>query len=175
MPAMTRVRVRRAVPGDAEEVLRLRQVMIDSMARSSPATDWHADALPVLRAKLAEPDGPFAAFVVDRPGLPARGGPSAQGGPSARGGLSALVAGTIEYRIGGAHDPHGTDGYVFSVATDPDARRRGHARACMEALLEWFRECGAHRIRLTATAQAEPLYSSLGFARRPDPLLELRL
>ncbi|MFI8858922.1 GNAT family N-acetyltransferase [Streptomyces prasinus] len=175
MPAMTRVRVRRAVPGDAEEVLRLRQVMIDSMARSSPATDWHADALPVLRAKLAEPDGPFAAFVVDRPGLPARGGLSAQGGLSARGGLSALVAGTIEYRIGGAHDPHGTDGYVFSVATDPDARRRGHARACMEALLEWFRERGAHRIRLTATVQAEPLYASLGFARRPDPLLELRL
>ncbi len=166
---MTRVRVRRAVPGDAEEVLRLRQVMIDSMARSSPATDWHADALPVLRAKLADPDGPFAAFVVDRPGRPERGG------PSARGGLSALVAGTIEYRIGGVHDPRGTDGYVFSVATDPDARRRGHARACMEVLLEWFRERGAHRIRLTATSQAEPLYASLGFTRRPDPLLELRL
>ncbi|MFF0103653.1 GNAT family N-acetyltransferase [Streptomyces hirsutus] len=161
MPVMTRgPRVRRAVADDAEEVLRLRQVMIDSMARSSPATDWHADALPVLRAKLAEPDGPFAAFVVDRP---------------ERGGLAALVAGSIEYRIGGAHDPHGTDGYVFSVATDPDARRRGHARACMEALLEWFRERGARRIRLTATAQAEPLYTSLGFARRPDPLLELRL
>ncbi|MFC5853153.1 GNAT family N-acetyltransferase [Streptomyces chlorus] len=161
MPAMTRVpRVRRAVADDAEEVLRLRQVMIDSMARSSPATDWHADALPVLRAKLAEPDGPFAAFVVDRP---------------ERGGLSALVAGTIEYRIGGAYDPHGTDGYVFSVATDPDARRRGHARACMEALLEWFRERGARRVRLTASAQAEPLYASMGFTRRPDPLLELRL
>ncbi|MFC5953488.1 GNAT family N-acetyltransferase [Streptomyces pratens] len=160
MPAMTRVRVRRAVPGDAEEVLRLRQVMIDSMARSSPATDWHADALPVLRAKLAEPAGPFAAFVVDHP---------------ERGGLSTLAAGTIEYRIGGAHDPHGTDGYVFSVATDPDARRRGHARACMEALLEWFRERGARRIRLTASSQAEPLYASMGFTRRPDPLLELRL
>ncbi|GAB3167489.1 GNAT family N-acetyltransferase [Streptomyces incanus] len=157
---MTRVRVRRAVPGDAEEVLRLRQVMIDSMARSSPATDWHADALPVLRAKLAEPDGPFAAFVVDRP---------------ERDGLSALVAGTIEYRIGGAHNPHGTDGYVFSVATAPDARRQGCARACMEALLEWFREHGVRRVRLTASAQAEPLYASLGFARRPDPLLELRL
>ncbi|WP_211273333.1 GNAT family N-acetyltransferase [Streptomyces hirsutus] len=159
MPVMTRgPRVRRAVADDAEEVLRLRQVMIDSMARSSPATDWHADALPVLRAKLAEPDGPFTAFVVDRP---------------ERGGLAALVAGSIEYRIGGAHDPHGTDGY--GVATDPDARRQGCARACMEALLEWFRERGARRIRLTATAQAEPLYASLGFARRPDPLLELRL
>ncbi|MFD5660921.1 GNAT family N-acetyltransferase [Streptomyces hirsutus] len=161
MPVMTRgPRVRRAVADDAEEVLRLRQVMIDSMARSSPATDWHADALPVLRAKLAEPDGPFAAFVVDRP---------------ERGGLAALVAGTLEYRIGGADDPQGIVGYIFSVATDPDARRRGHARACMEALLEWFREHGVRRVRLTATAQAEPLYASLGFARRPDPLLELRL
>ncbi|MFD3729855.1 GNAT family N-acetyltransferase [Streptomyces sp. NPDC058632] len=155
--------VRRAAPGDAEEVLRLRQVMIDSMPRSSPATDWHADALPVLRAKLAEPEGPFAAFVVDRPGLPERGG------------LSALVAGTIEYRIGGAHSPHGTDGYVFSVATDPDARRRGYARACMEELLKWFRERGARRVRLTASAQAEPLYASMGFTRKPDPLLELTL
>ncbi len=110
------------MPGDAEEVLRLRQVMTGSMARSAPATDRHADALPVLRAKPAEPDGPFAAFVVDRPGLPARGGVTERGGPA------ALVAGTIEYRIGGAPSPHGTDGYAFSVATDPDARRRGHAR-----------------------------------------------
>ncbi|PWI07314.1 GNAT family N-acetyltransferase [Streptomyces sp. NWU339] len=152
--------VRRAAPGDAEEVLRLRQVMIDSMPRSSPSTDWHADSLPVLRARLAETDGTFAAFVVDHPD---------------RRGLAALVAGTIDYRIGGAHNPHGIDGYVFSVATDPDARRQGHARACMEALLEWFRERGARRVRLIASAQAEPLYASLGFTRRPDPLLELRL
>ncbi|WP_406727709.1 GNAT family N-acetyltransferase [Streptomyces sp. GD-15H] len=152
--------VRRAVPGDAEEVLRLRQVMIDSMPRSSPSTDWHADSLPVLRARLAETDGTFAAFVVDHPD---------------RHGLAALVAGTIDYRIGGAHNPHGTDGYVFSVATDPDARRRGYARACVEALLEWFRERGARRVRLTSSTQAEPLYASLGFTRKPDPLLELRL
>lgn len=152
--------VRRAAPGDAEEVLRLRQVMIDSVPQASPSTDWHADSLPVLRARLAETDGTFAAFVVDHPD---------------RHGLAALVAGTIDYRIGGAHNPHGIDGYVFSVATDPDARRRGHARACVEALLEWFRERGVRRVRLTASAQAEPLYASLGFTRRPDPLLELRL
>ncbi|WP_457458480.1 GNAT family N-acetyltransferase [Streptomyces sp. TE5632] len=152
--------VRRAVPKDAEEVLRLRQVMIDSMPHASPSTDWHADSLPVLRARLAETDGSFAAFVVDHPD---------------RRGLATLAAGTIDYRIGGAHNPYGIDGYVFSVATDPDARRRGHARACVEALLVWFRERGARRVRLTASPQAEPLYASLGFTRRPDPLLELRL
>ncbi|MET9777528.1 GNAT family N-acetyltransferase [Streptomyces sp. NPDC006367] len=153
--------VRRALPGDAEEVLRLRQVMIDSMPLADPSTAWHAESLPVLRGRLAEPDGTFAAFVVDHPERP--------------GALASLVAGTLDYRIGGARNPLGVDGYVFSVATDPEARRRGYARACMEALLEWFREHGVRRVRLTASSQAEPLYVSLGFRPRPDPLLELTL
>ncbi|MDG9721203.1 MULTISPECIES: GNAT family N-acetyltransferase [unclassified Streptomyces] len=153
--------VRRALPEDAEEVLRLRQVMIDSVARSDPSTEWHAESLPVLRGRLADPDGTFAAFVVDHPERP--------------GALAALVAGTLDYRIGGARNPLGVDGYVFSVATDPDARRRGYARACVEALLEWFRDRGARRVRLTSSSQAEPLYASLGFHHRTDPLLELTL
>jgi GNAT superfamily N-acetyltransferase len=66
-------------------------------------------------------------------------------------------------------------GFVFSVATDPDARRRGYARACMTTLLEWFRERGARRVQLTASPEAEPLYVSLGFRPKPDPLLELAL
>ncbi|GAB1329793.1 GNAT family N-acetyltransferase [Streptomyces sennicomposti] len=153
--------VRRAQPADAPEVLRLRQVMIDSMAGVDRSTDWHADSLPVLRARLAEPDGGFAAFVVDHPERP--------------GALAALVAGTLEYRIGRAGNPLGTVGYVFSVATDPGARRRGYARACMDRLLEWFREQGADRVQLTTSAQAAPLYASLGFRPKPDPLLELWL
>ncbi|MGW5324610.1 GNAT family N-acetyltransferase [Streptomyces sp. NPDC004014] len=153
--------VRRAGPEDAAEVLRLRQVMIDSMAHADPSTDWHAESLPVLRARLAEPEGEFAAFVVDHPERP--------------GALAALVAGTLDYRIGRAGDPLGTVGYVFSVATDPDARRRGYARACMDALLGWFRERGAGRVQLTTSAEGAPLYASLGFRPKPDPLLELWL
>jgi GNAT superfamily N-acetyltransferase len=153
--------VRRAEPGDAEEVLRLRQVMIDSMFAADPSTDWHAESLPTLREKLAEPDGDFAAFVVDHPDQP--------------GALAALVAGTLDYRIGRAGNPLGTVGYVFSVATDPGARRRGYARACMDSLLEWFRERGADRVQLTTSAEAAPLYASLGFRPKPDPLLELWL
>ncbi|MFG2792726.1 GNAT family N-acetyltransferase [Streptomyces sp. NPDC048419] len=153
--------VRRAVPEDAPEVLRLRQVMLDSLPGADPSTEWHTQSLPVLRERLADAHGDFAAFVVDHPERP--------------GALAALVVGTVDYRIGRAGNPHGTDGYVFSVATDPDARRRGHARACMEALLHWFREHGVGRVRLTASKEAEPLYASLGFAPKPDPLLELRL
>ncbi|MDQ1019757.1 GNAT family N-acetyltransferase [Streptomyces afghaniensis] len=152
--------VRRALPEDAEEVLRLRQIMIDSMF-GAPSAAWHGESLPTLRAKLGEEDGDFTAFVVDH--------------PERRGALASLVAGTIDYRIGKSGEPLGMVGFVFSVATDPSARRRGYARACMTTLLEWFRERGARRVQLTASPEAEPLYVSLGFRPKPDPLLELTL
>ncbi|MFJ1971056.1 GNAT family N-acetyltransferase [Streptomyces sp. NPDC087903] len=152
--------VRRATPEDAVEVLRLRQVMIDSMAGSEPGTAWHAQALPGLRQRL-EGDEDFAAFVVDHPDRPEA--------------LAALAVGTVDYRIGKAANPRGRAGYVFSVATDPDARRRGYARTCMEELLSWFRARGAGQVLLTASAEAEPLYASLGFVRKPDPAMGLTL
>ncbi|MEV5526961.1 GNAT family N-acetyltransferase [Streptomyces prunicolor] len=152
--------VRRAAPDDAAELLRLRQVMIDALPGSDPGTDWHAESLPTLRKRLAS-DEDFGAFVVDHPERP--------------GALAALVVGTIEYRIGKAGNPHGKVGYVFSVATDPDARRRGYARASMDELLAWFRGRGARRVHLTASTEAEPLYASLGFVPKPDPLMELKL
>jgi GNAT superfamily N-acetyltransferase len=151
--------VRRATGEDAPEVLRLRQVMIDSVFAADASTAWHSASLPVLRARLAEPDGDFAAFVVEHPERP--------------GALGALAAGTEEYRIGRAGNPQGRVGHVFSVATDPDVRRRGYARACMEELLRWFRERGVAQVDLNASAQAEPLYASLGFVRKPDPSMRL--
>lgn len=153
--------VRRATTEDAEEVLRLRQVMIDALPGGDGSTEWHADSLPALRGKLGEADGDFAAFVVDHPDRP--------------GALAALVVGTVDYRIGKAGNPGGLAGYVFSVATDPQARRRGYARACMDELLVWFRERGAGQVMLTASAEAEPLYASLGFVHKPDPTMILKL
>ncbi|MFI9149376.1 GNAT family N-acetyltransferase [Streptomyces sp. NPDC053367] len=154
--------VRRAEPGDAAEVLRLRQVMIDSVfAGVSGDTGWHSASLPTLRARLAAAEDGFVAFVVDHPQRP--------------GALAALAAGTVEYRIGRADNPHGRVGHVFSVATDPNARRRGYARACMEELLAWFRERGVAQVDLNASAEAEPLYASLGFVRKPDPSMRLQL
>ncbi|MFG3123030.1 GNAT family N-acetyltransferase [Streptomyces sp. NPDC048208] len=153
--------VRRALPEDAREVLRLRQVMIDSVSGGGDAGTWHEESLPALRTRLADPDDTFAAFVVDH--------------PERAGTLAALAAGTVEYRIGRESNPLGTVGFVFSVATDPGTRRRGYSRACMDELLAWFRERGARQIQLTASADARPLYEALGFKPKPDPLMELRL
>ncbi|WP_125263434.1 GNAT family N-acetyltransferase [Streptomyces alboflavus] len=159
--------VRRAAAADAEEVIRLRQVMIDSVLTldgtlpAASVNDWHAESIPTVRERLADPDGNFAAFVVDH--------------PERSGALAALAVGTLEYRIGRAGNPHGVAGYVFSVATDPGMRRRGFSRACVEALLDWFRERGAGQVDLTASPEAEPLYASLGFVRKPDPYMQLKL
>ncbi|MFD8735481.1 GNAT family N-acetyltransferase [Streptomyces sp. NPDC059618] len=153
--------VRRATPEDAPEVLRLRQVMIHAVFDAHSPSSWHAESLPTVRARLADTEGSFAAFVIDHPDRP--------------GALAALVAGTIDYRIGRADNPLGAVGHVFSVATDPDARHRGYARAGMEALLGWFRERGVPQVDLNASAEAEPLYTALGFVRKNDPSMRLSL
>ncbi|MFE0171966.1 GNAT family N-acetyltransferase [Streptomyces sp. NPDC059002] len=156
---------RRATPEDAGELLRLRQVMIDSVFGSGPPggsdTSWQAESEATVRRRLGEPEGDFVAFVVDHPERPGR--------------LAALAVGTMEYRIGRPGNPHGRVGHVFSVATDPEQRRRGYARACMEALLDWFRERGAGNVDLNASVEAEALYVSLGFVRKRDPAMRLNL
>ncbi|MEJ8634828.1 GNAT family N-acetyltransferase [Streptomyces sp. NPDC006475] len=149
---------RRATPEDALELVRLRKVMQDSCHGPNPDVSWQPAAVATLRARLADPDGDLTAFVVDRPG-----------------GLAACAVGIIEYRLGGPGNPQGVSGYVFSVATDPDMRRRGHSRACMEALLAWFEKRGVRKIDLRASSEGEPLYTSLGFARTPDPAMRLTL
>ncbi|MGW8951483.1 GNAT family N-acetyltransferase [Streptomyces sp. NPDC055709] len=152
-------RARRARPDDAEELVRLRTVMHESLSgHPASETGWRPAAAETLRRRLGDPGGDLAAFVVERPG-----------------GLAACAVGTIEHRLGGPGNPTGTTGYVFSVATDPDRRRRGHSRACMEALLDWFRERGVRRVDLRASEEGEPLYASLGFVRTPDPAMRLTL
>jgi GNAT superfamily N-acetyltransferase len=150
---------RRATPEDAEELVRLRKVMQDSYLGPNPDVSWQPAAVTTLRARLADQAGTLTAYVVDRPG----------------GGLAACAVGTVEYRLGGPGNPEGTSGYVFSVATDEDMRRRGLSRACMEGLLGWFRERGVRRIDLRASEEGEPLYASLGFVRTPDPAMRLTL
>lgn len=151
---------RSAVPQDAEEIIRLRKVMIDSQVGPSTDVTWMPSAIATLRGRLGAPDSGWAAFVVDR---------------AESGGLAACAVGIIDHRLGGPGNPTGTTGYVFSVATDPDMRRRGLSRACMEALLGWFREREVGRVDLRASVEGEPLYASLGFVQTPDPAMRLTL
>jgi ribosomal protein S18 acetylase RimI-like enzyme len=76
----------------------------------------------------------------------------------------------------GPGSPGGVQGLVFNMSTDPQCRRRGYARACLDALLAWFRdETEARVIDLNATGDAIATYRSLGFTEPRYPALQLRL
>jgi ribosomal-protein-alanine N-acetyltransferase len=56
--------------------------------------------------------------------------------------------------------------HVLNVATDPEHRRRGHARALVEAMISAAREVGARTMQLevrSSNAAAIRLYESYGF------------
>ncbi|BCY13787.1 GNAT family N-acetyltransferase [Actinoplanes sp. L3-i22] len=150
---------RRAVPADAAELVRLREVMLRSLTKADWNDDWREPARAALSELLAAPEPSIAAFVVERSG----------------GGLAACAVGTIDQRLGSPHNPQGRVGYVYNVVTDPDMRRRGYSRACMTALLAWFGERGVPAVDLRASAEGEPLYASLGFRRSAEPGMRLRL
>jgi GNAT superfamily N-acetyltransferase len=154
--------VRRAVPGDAAELVRLRSVMLAGMAagRYPEPGRWQDIAAETLRKRLADASGQWAAFVIDKPDRPRE--------------LAACVLGVIESRLGSPDNPSGEFGYVLNVATDPGYRRRGYSRACMEALLDWFRQRGVVKVELRTSAEGEPLYRALGFVPVCAPTLRLR-
>jgi ribosomal protein S18 acetylase RimI-like enzyme len=152
---------RPATPDDADELVRLRAVMLRSAGRRMTWNDdWREPARQSLRKRLADPSSRLAAYVVDHPDEL---------------GLAACAVGLIEERLGNPANPAGLCGYVFNVATDPGQRRLGHARACMNGLLEWFRAHGVRSVDLRASADGEPLYDQLGFVRTPDPAMRLAL
>jgi len=148
--------VRRAKSDDAEELMRLRTVMLAGMAGASPPAPgpWLEAGTEVLRRQLADPAERLAAFVVDSPG-----------------GLAACVLGAIDERLPVPADPSPWRGYIYNVATDPAYRRRGLSRACMQAALGWFDARGVTLVDLRASPDGEPLYASLGFVRTKDPAM----
>ncbi|SCG62965.1 GNAT family N-acetyltransferase [Micromonospora inositola] len=153
---------RRATVDDAAELVRLRGLMLASMAGTEPPPGpWQDAARETLRERLCDPDEPMAAFVVDAPEAP--------------GTLAACAVGTIERRLGGPANPSGRVGYVFNVCTDPRHRRRGYSRACMTALLDWYRRREVRTVDLRTSEPGQPLYRSLGFHLTRDPAMRLAL
>ncbi|MFJ8471832.1 GNAT family N-acetyltransferase [Kitasatospora sp. NPDC094011] len=157
--------VRPAVPDDAPELVRLRNLMFEampSMAAAAGPGPWQATAERLLRERLAAPPGELTmpAFVVDDPGRPGR--------------LAACAVGTLERRLPSPGNPEGLFGFVFNICTDPGHRLRGHARACTEALLDWFDDRRTGRIDLHASSGGEALYRSLGFGEHSTALSRQR-
>lgn len=65
-------------------------------------------------------------------------------------------------------------GHISNVVTLESHRRRGHARACVGALLEWFRdETPVEVVDLSASKDGFALYESMGWRLREDPAMRL--
>ena len=154
------VLVRQAVEGDIAELVRLRALLFEDLGGeffSPSAVDdgWRGALATVLKEQLTASG--VRILVVD--------------GDE---GLAACGIGTIDQRLPGPHLRNGRLGSVIGMVTDSAHRRRGHGRAIMRALLDWFREREVSRVDLHASEDGEPLYRALGFVPHPDPALYWR-
>jgi ribosomal protein S18 acetylase RimI-like enzyme len=84
----------------------------------------------------------------------------------------------LDRRIPGGHPRPPLDpgqAHVRMLGVDPSARRRGVARALMEACLDEARRAGKERLTLETTetmTAAQRLYEAMGFERGPDEVYD---
>jgi GNAT superfamily N-acetyltransferase len=60
--------------------------------------------------------------------------------------------------------------FLLNVYTEPDQRRRGHARRVVQTIVDWCRSQGFESVFLHASDAGRPMYLSMGFS----PTSELR-
>jgi len=134
------------VPTDAAALGRLRSLMHEAMGTDASGHAYRAAAEAAFATRLAG-DPSFAAFVVEEDGV-----------------VVACGVAHVEQHLPSPSQLDGRRGHVSSMSTDPSARRRGHARAVLDALLRWLREDqGLQRVDLRATPSGQPLYEDAGF------------
>jgi ribosomal protein S18 acetylase RimI-like enzyme len=148
--------VRTATPADIPELVELRALLFGHLADGwGPPTagaGWRDACAAALASQLAG-DG-MRIVVLDGDGE-----------------LAACGLGVVDRRLPSPYNASGLVGHVFGIVTRPRYRRRGHARAILTALLDWFDDRGLTRVDLNASAEGQALYRSLGFAVHPDPAM----
>jgi ribosomal protein S18 acetylase RimI-like enzyme len=152
---MVTTTVRDADPDDAAALIRIRVVMLEGMGAELDDLTWVPAAVDEVRRQLES--GEMLGVVAEDEG--------------------SVICGALArvwQQLPGPGDD-GTRAWIFSVATEAEHRRRGHARAVVTHLVEHLDARGVARIDLTASAEGEGLYLSLGFAHSPAPLLRRRL
>ena len=175
------MRVRKARQEDVAAVARLLfESAPDMYARFSGGRER---ALATLERAFGEPGNVAScevAFVVELDGRPAAAMtvfPVSEAGDRSRAFLSLALRGTPPWRwpgtlrlywAGGRANPKPRDDsiYVDALATDPDFRRRGAARALLEEAERLARERGLHAVTLDTAMNnegARALYAATGF------------
>ncbi|MDP9435181.1 MAG: GNAT family N-acetyltransferase [Actinomycetota bacterium] len=138
--------LRRAVPADAAELVRLRALMHEAMGTPADDPEWWRVCREAFERRLGG-DLLFVAFVVEEDA----------------GQVVSCGAGFIEEHLPSPVQHDGRRGHIASMSTDPEHRRRGHGQAVFEALMGWMTEQGLVRVDLRATDDGRRLYERFGF------------
>ncbi|MFD8609691.1 GNAT family N-acetyltransferase [Streptomyces sp. NPDC059631] len=140
--------VRAATAADAEAITRMRSEHV----LSAPFTeDWVRRCTDELAPRLT-PQGDARAVVIDAPD----------------GTMAACALGLIHPVLPAPNYPQGRAARVQLVATHPDHRRRGYARAVVSALLDHLADVeDVALFELHTSPEAGPLYRELGFSGSP--------
>lgn len=140
--------VRAATAADAEAITRMRSEHV----LSAPFTeDWVRRCTDELAPRLT-PGGDARAFVVDAPD----------------GTTAACALGLIHPVLPAPAYPRGRAARVQIVATQPEFRRRGYARAVVSALLDHLADVEEVTLfELHTSPEAASLYRELGFSGNP--------
>ena len=150
--------IRRATAADASAVVDLRAVMFSAMG--VPGVDdaeWRQGAARWFEREQAQRH--TCAVIAERDGH-----------------VLAGAMGSLRYEMPSPINPNGVWGLLNNVATVPEARRQGLARACVVGVLDWFRdETEASVVELFATGEGSGLYEELGFAVTAWPAMRMRL
>ena len=147
---------RAATAADVDEVVRLAALMYASIGQDVTLPEWRRAAHDQFVARIGRD---LVVFVVDHPD---------------RTGLAASAAGTVAIRLPAPNNVSAQVAYIQWVATDDDVRRRGYARAVMQALVDWCDEHDIPVMELHATPEGEPLYRELGFGDEGPAALRRR-
>lgn len=134
--------VRPATAADLPRVLDLVKQMFRDLGPTITSTNWETAA----HARLTHGDGVRTFVAVDAEDRPI-----------------AIAVGVVDKHLPSPRQPSGIVGSVEWLATSERHRRRGAARAAMNALLKWFDDQGITTVDVHASAAARQLYEELDF------------
>jgi GNAT superfamily N-acetyltransferase len=146
-PMNSEYRIRHATVEDAPVIARHRAAMFRDMGDASGEDVARIESASILFLRRMISEQRFLGWLAERQGEVVAGG--------------GLVISQLLPRPGAVDG--GEQALILNVYCEPEHRRRGLARALMEAMLEWCKRERIAKVVLHASQDGRPLYESLGF------------
>jgi len=152
------IRIRAATLEDISVLIHHRRAMWRDMGREDAAVLEQMDAAAREYFSSAVPDGSYRGFLAVNDSGEVVGG----------GGI------VISPWPGSFRQEKPRRAMILNMYVEKAYRRRGIARALMEAMIEWCRKEGFGYVGLHASDEGRPLYEKLGFRSTNEMRLELK-